>query len=180
MQLLLWCCYTYFFSFGRKWPGDQLGKRSKTPITVLCRDGGTPPPPSPHHGKRPAKKLTEKNHGKGGYSPPPHHGKRLGIFFAKNGVFCLKNTVFGPIFNRFFNHGKGGYPPPSRHATGQKVNGKKITAKGGTPPHHGTKPWLGFLNPPLRQDFMKSFIEHWLNDRNFSKRRVGKDCLTFL
>ena len=53
---------------------QELGKRSKTLITALCRDGGTPPPPpSPHHGKRPAKKLTEKNHGKGGY-PPPHHG----------------------------------------------------------------------------------------------------------
>ena len=31
---------------------------------------------------------------------------------AKNGVFRPKNTVFGPIFNRFFLSGKGGYPPP--------------------------------------------------------------------
>ena len=43
--------------------------------------------PPPHHGERPAKKLTEKNHG------------LAWNFFAKNGVFCLKNTVFGPIFN---------------------------------------------------------------------------------
>ena len=75
------------------------GKGSKTPIRAK---GGTPPPitaigleffvfwpifnrifnhgkggypPSPHHGKRPAKKLTEKITAKGG--PPPHHGKKL-------------------------------------------------------------------------------------------------------
>ena len=39
------------------------------------------------------------------------------------------------------------YPPPSRQAAGQKINGKKITAKGGTPspPHHGKR--LGFFLP---------------------------------
>ena len=32
--------------------------------------------------------------------------------FFSAGVFCPKNTVFGPIFNGFFLNGKGGYPPP--------------------------------------------------------------------
>ena len=43
----------------------------------------------------------------------------------------------------------GGTPPPlppSRKAAGQKVNGKKITEKGGTPsPHHGKR--LGIFSP---------------------------------
>ena len=39
--------------------------------------------------------------------------------------------------------------PPSRKAAGQKVNGKKITEKGGNPPHHGHFPLLRFLNTSL-------------------------------
>ena len=70
-----------------KYFGTKLGKGSKTPIAAFCRKGG-PPPPSPHNGKRPAKKLTEKNHGKGGYPPPPHHSKRLGIFSPKTAFFA--------------------------------------------------------------------------------------------
>ena len=112
----------------------HLGKRSKTPITALCRDGGTPPPPSPHHGKRPAKKLTEKKSRQRGVPPPPSR-QAAWNFFAKNGVFCLKNTVFGPIFNRFFNHGKGGYPPHPHHGTrpAKKLTEKK-SRQGGVPP----------------------------------------------
>ena len=56
------------------------------------------------------KKLTER-----GVLPPPLHGRSVtknGNFFAENGVFCPKNTVFGPIFNGFFLNGKGGYSPP--------------------------------------------------------------------
>ena len=69
------------------------------------------PPPSPHHGKRPAKKLTGKKSRQRGVPPPPPSRQAAWNFFAKNGVFCLKNTVFGPIFNIFFLCGKGGYPP---------------------------------------------------------------------
>ena len=42
----------------------------------------------------------------------------------------------------------GGTHPPlpsSEQAAGQKINGKKITAKGGTPPHHGKR--LGIFSP---------------------------------
>ena len=56
---------------------------------------GVPPLPSPHHGKRPAKKLTEKNHGKGGY-PPPHHGQKPWLGFL-NTSLILSNiaTILG-------------------------------------------------------------------------------------
>ena len=53
------------------------------------------------------------------------------------------NKVCQPLRETFKNPNHGfvpwwGYPPrplpPSRQAAGQKINGKKITAKGGTPP----------------------------------------------
>ena len=90
---------------------------------------GVPPPlPSPHHGKRPAKKLTEKKSRQ-------------------------KNTVFGPIFNRFFNHGKGGYPPPPHHGKrpAKKLTGKKSRQRG-VPP------------PPSRQKAVIGVFEHFPND----------------
>ena len=48
MDVVQWCC--------------KRRVRSKTPVREKVRDGGTPP----HHGKRPAKKLTEKITEKGG------------------------------------------------------------------------------------------------------------------
>ena len=77
-----------------------------------CPLGGYPPGPSQTTFSRKVngKKLTEK-----GGTPPPLHGRSVtknGNFFAENGVFCPKNTVFGPIFNGFFLNGKGGYSPP--------------------------------------------------------------------
>ena len=50
----------------------------------------------PLHGRSVAKKLTEK-----GGTPPNNRN-----FFAENGVFGPKNTVFGPIFNGFFLNGR--------------------------------------------------------------------------
>ena len=64
---------------------------------------------------------------KGGH-PLPHLQDRNPNFLPKKLFLCLKNTAFGPIFNRFFLNGKGGYPLPpimeSASAAGYKVNGK--------------------------------------------------------
>ena len=87
------------------------GRVQKTRLRKMSVMGVPPLPPPSRKAtsqKINGKKITEK-----GGTPPPSR-KAAWNFFAENGVFCLKNTVFGPIFNRFFNHGKGGYPPPSR------------------------------------------------------------------
>ena len=90
-----------------------------------CWLGGYPlPPPGPLRTT-----FSRKVNGKGGYPPPPLHGRSVTkneIFFAENGVFCPKNTVFGPIFARFFLSGKGGYPPPP--LSGRRL-AKKLTEK---------------------------------------------------
>ena len=125
---------------------QNLGKGSKTPITAFCCDGGTP---SPHHGQKiNGKKITAK-----GGTPPPPSRQAAWNFFAKNGVFCLKNNVFGPIFNRFFNHGKGGYPPPPHHGKrpAKKLTGKKSRQRGVPPPHHGTRPAKKLTEKKSRQ-----------------------------
>merc|ERR1719222_1508361 len=101
-----------------------LGKGSKTPGTETFRWGGPPPPPGPPRTrifrKVSRKKLTEKG---GTPPPPPLHGRSA----SENGVFCPKNTVFGPIFNGFFLNGKGGdSPPPPLH--GRSVP-KNLTEK---------------------------------------------------
>ena len=64
----------------------NLGKCSKTPITAICRDGGTPSPlPSSRQAagqKINGKKITEK-----GGPPPPPSRRAAWNFFAENGVF---------------------------------------------------------------------------------------------
>ena len=102
-----------------------------------CPRGVPPPPPGAITDDIFPKSYRKKVNGKGGYPPPLHERSvtKNRNFFAENGVFCLKNTVFGPIFNGFFLNGNGGYsPPPSRTAGSKNPNGKKLTERGGTPP----------------------------------------------
>ena len=69
--------------------------------------------------------LTEK-----GVPPPPLTDDPLPkteFCVPKTAFFGTKNTVFGLLFNRFFLTVSG--PPPQK-----KVNGKKLTEMGGTPP----------------------------------------------
>ena len=68
------------------------------PQSRLCAVMGVPPPaPSPHHGKRPAKKLTEKKSRQRGVPPPP------------------SRHATGQKVNGKKITARGGTPPPSRH-----------------------------------------------------------------
>ena len=124
---------------------------------AFVRDGGTPSRQAAGQ-KINGKKITAK-----GGTPPPSR-QAAWNFFAKNGVFCLKNTVFGPIFNRFFNHGKGGYPPPPHHG---KRPAKKLTEKKsrqrGVPPPSRQKAVIGVFEPfpyRIRGEFLHCAPPH--------------------
>ena len=74
----------------------------KNPSRGIFPLGGSPPP---LYGRE---NLAKKVNGKGGY--PPNSG-RISKKIRQKNIFCIKKTVFRPIFNKKKVNGKGGYPP---------------------------------------------------------------------